>query len=196
MTTFAINPKALEAVSLAMSTDETRYYVCGVHLTISSARADAICYEATNGHQLYRAWAEPEKGTEMPAELDAIVPASAVKRIVAYAKENKHEIGKGKWLTANIENGFLTVTHGKEIVLGTVLIDGTYPDTDKVTPPLNPKRKVPDSVGFNLDYMASIAKAVKLATGERIATVRLNDPASPSRFEAKDFLAVLMPCRV
>ena len=197
MTTFPIDPKALEAASLAMSTEETRYYLCGVHLTKTPDRPGDVCYQATDGHRLFRAWADPEKGREPLGELDAIVPAQAVKRIVAYAKANKSIVPNN--LVATVGDGRIRVVNvleGDDVVVDTRLIDGTFPDAERVIPALDPERKVPEAIGFNLEYMASIAKAAKLATGSRQVKVRLNDPSSPARFEARNFLAVMMPCRV
>ena len=153
-------------------------------------------YEATNGHILFRAWAVANtEEAPIGTGLDIIIPTKAIKQIVAFAKLQR----KPKALIADAKDGRIRVTCGEDIVVDSALIDGRFPDTERVIPQLDGDRKIPSEVGFNLDYMATISKAIKLHTGNAspTATVMLNEAGSgPSLFRATDFLAVLMPLRV
>ena len=78
------------------------------------------------------------------------------------------------------------------------VIEGKYPDIDKVLP--SGKTKKVDSIGVNAGYMGVIAKACK-ALGQRIEQVRLSFRGEDKVIEVhilnrKDVKIALMPCRL
>jgi DNA polymerase III subunit beta len=106
---------ALEFVSRAMSTEITRYYLCGV------------CFNkkhmvATDGHMLHMV------NVKTKLEGNAVIPSKTVKMIAALFKETRANCASvafyEKYMSASI--GGCTIT--------SKLIDGTYPDYMRVIP--------------------------------------------------------------
>ena len=69
--------RLLSRTAFAMSTEETRYYLNGVHLV---HKHDALVVEATNGHIVARAEADLPDGA---MDIDILIPAKTVERCPA-----------------------------------------------------------------------------------------------------------------
>ncbi|MBY5733530.1 hypothetical protein HFO26_25085 [Rhizobium leguminosarum] len=114
----------LERVSVAISTEETRYYLNGIYWEPGR-------FTATDGHRLvthpYNAMLPTPKGSNAP--ISAIIPARAVKVLLAQAK--------GEIRTAVFPKPggvpLLKFDYG-DMRLVTKTIDGTYPDYPRVIP--------------------------------------------------------------
>jgi DNA polymerase-3 subunit beta len=114
----------LAAVSLAMSSEETRYYLMGIFFHIAELK---LRLAATDGHRLHRVSRDLPVGlTEFK---DAILPRKAVTALMAAialqpATETvRCEFGDTR---ARFQIGAVTLT--------TRLIDGTFPDYTRVIP--------------------------------------------------------------
>ncbi len=189
---FLIEPNTLEAVALAAYKDAGREHLKGVHLSRDPSDDKAVQYQATNGHFILQAWRRGAVDDQPVQELDAILPIDLVKEIVSCKKGRKP-------LIATVGEGNIHVTCGDEAVAGARLIDRPFPDIERVKPKLRLNRKIPVEVGFNLEYVGTIAKAIKLHTGSKFphAAMMLNDDVEgASMFRARDFLAILMPVRL
>ena len=153
--------RLIDKTRFAMSIEEIRYYLNGVHLHATSggdaARLRAV---ATDGHRLARIEAPlPEGAAGMPA---IIVPRKAVAEIRRLIDELDGPIGIS-----------LSASRIQVVVDGNILIsrliDGAYPDYERFIPLGNEKIALVDrcSLAESIDRVATIAtdkaRAVKFA---------------------------------
>jgi DNA polymerase-3 subunit beta len=124
--------KLIDKARFAMSTEETRYYLNGVYLhEASNDSGDPVLRAvATDGHRLARIEMPlPSGASGMPG---IIIPRKAVGELKKLTEENTGEIeislseSKIKFATDNV-------------VLLSKLIDGTFPDYERVIPEGNDK---------------------------------------------------------
>jgi DNA polymerase III subunit beta len=115
--------KALNGVSFAISSEETRYYLCGVFFHALDGKLNFV---ATDGHRLAR-WAlpVPEGASGLPG---IIVPKKAIGEIMDIAKT-----AAGAVLSISASRTRIEVS-GPGILFISKLIDGTYPDYARVIP--------------------------------------------------------------
>lgn len=194
--TFKIEPALLRACAPAMSTEETRYYLMGVNILSKDGK---VTYQATNGHILIKIETALEQDEDLE-DFNIIVPASMVKQLTnksflkALGDENP------QWHTAVISGQSLQI----ECLDGLYqqkLIDGTFPETDKVIPQnATFSGKDFSELGFNLSYMSFISKSLKAFSGNHTAAFAPTDNTGPATFKATcergEYIAVLMPVRV
>ena len=112
--------ETLAATEFAISTEETRYYLNGVHLhVLESDGAAFLRAVATDGHRLARMQLPaPDGAVGMPA---IIIPRKTVGEIARIAKDHKGDVGIETSATKiRITAGATTLT--------SKLIDGTFPD--------------------------------------------------------------------
>jgi DNA polymerase-3 subunit beta len=135
----------IEKTRFAISTEETRYYLNGIYL---HAIDDKLIAVATDGHRLARATAEaPEGSAGMPG---VIVPRKTVGELVRM-------LDGAETLTVELSAAKIRFTIGEE-VLTSKLIDGTFPDYQRVIP-------------ANNDKIAVLDRAALAAAADRVATV-------------------------
>ena len=116
--------------SFAVSTEETRYNLNGIYLHEKSGDTPRLTAVATDGHRLASAYIPlPEGGAGMPG---VIIPRKTIGEISKLAAESDLEISVS--LSAN-QIRF----HLGDVVLASRLIDGTYPEYEKVIPAANDK---------------------------------------------------------
>ena len=152
----------IERTQFAISSEETRYYLNGIYFhcieSKGSARLRAV---ATDGHRMARADIDAPKGASgMPG---IIVPRKTVSEIQKLLESSDAE--------ASIEISDTKIRVALDgIVLLSKLIDGTFPDYDRVTPKNNDKEMIVDRSSFAtaVDRVSTIAserggKAVKLS---------------------------------
>ena len=116
-----INLKALKAVALFCSKEETRYYLKGVNLQF---RSDHVIMVATNGHYLtvLRQSLEEPLDSELP---DTIVPIELIDRIKLDKKIDMAEL--------YIDGRRISITYmGATYADGA--IDGSFPDWRRASP--------------------------------------------------------------
>lgn len=136
---------ALARVADAISTEETRYYLNGVHM---SAIAGAIRFDATNGHILYRVEVPTPDATGALEPEGAIIPRKAVRLLLDMAKSAAGDIRvvlgriappNGVGSTAPDRNSLLRFSVSYEeraasVQISGKTIDGTFPDVGRVIP--------------------------------------------------------------
>lgn len=153
--------RLIDKTRFAMSTEETRYYLNGVHLHATRGGAAAgLRAVATDGHRLARVEIPlPEGARQMPAIILPRKTAGEIRRLI---EELDGPVGIS--LSAN---RIQFVVDGN--VLISRLIDGTFPDYERVIPSGNEKTALVDRRSFaeSIDRVATIAtdkaRAVKLA---------------------------------
>ncbi len=147
--------KLVEKTRFAMSNEETRYYLNGVYFHISNGKLRAV---ATDGHRLASVEAEAPAGAAgMPG---IIIPRKAVNEI-SKLLENQSEVS-----IALSETKIKFNAGGIELL--SKVVDGTFPDYQRVIPDNNTKLATVSSTLFNeaVDRVSTIAadktRAVKI----------------------------------
>lgn len=154
----------IDRTRFAISTEETRYYLNGIYLHAGEFEgAPALRAVATDGHRLARLQAPlPAGAAGMPS---VIVPRKTVGELRKLIDEAAEPIAIALSET-KIRFSF------DDVVLTSKLIDGTFPDYERVIPQGNDKVMEVDTKSFAaaVDRVATIAtektRAVKLAIGE------------------------------
>jgi len=153
----------LEAVALAMSTEETRYYLNGAYMH-PIPDGTGIRLVATDGHRL----AQHDMPLDCAVGLawGAIVPRATVNFLIKVLK------AKGAAETTHIVVNTVkaAITVGNTHVI-TKLVDGTYPDYGRVVPMRDRGTTV---VTVNRDAMIAGIKAVSSIASERGRAVRMS----------------------
>jgi DNA polymerase-3 subunit beta len=183
--TFRLDSKALkgliEKTQFAISTEETRYYLNGIYLhAIETGGKLKLRAVATDGHRLARAEIEAPAGSEgMPG---IIVPRKTVSELQKLVDEPDVAV------TVELSDTKIRFTIGS-VVLTSKLIDGTFPDYQRVIPTGNDKKLVIDRQSFAaaVDRVSTISsergRAVKLSITDGQLTLTVNNPDSGSATE-------------
>lgn len=179
---FMLSARALaalvDATQFAISTEETRYYLNGVHL--HDAGEGVMAAVATDGRRLARLHLPlPEGAAGMPP---VILPRKAVAeigRLVAKAAADK----AGGDAAVEVD---LSATKIRLLMDGlrftSKLIDGEFPDYRRVIPAANDKRATiqTEALAKAVDRVATISsergRAVKLALVDQTLTLSVTNP--------------------
>jgi len=175
----------LDNTRFAISTEETRYYLNGIYLhTVAAEGGDMLRAVATDGHRLAQAQTPRPAGAEgMPG---VIVPRKTVLELskLIEAADGDLEVSLS---TSKIRFGV------DGLVLTSKLIDGTFPDYERVIPRHNEKVMEVDTKIFMqaVDRVSTISsekgRAMKMnISGDRLV-LTVNNPDSGS---AEEELAV------
>ncbi|MFD2238782.1 DNA polymerase III subunit beta [Aureimonas populi] len=166
--------RLIERTQFAISTEETRYYLNGIFLhTIDVDGAPRLRAVATDGHRLARAETDAPAGSEgMPG---IIVPRKTVGELQKLLGEAEDEI------LVELSDSKIRFTLS-DIVMTSKLIDGTFPDYQRVIPTGNDKALTLDRAVFAsaVDRVSTISsergRAVKLAVADGQLTLTVNSP--------------------
>jgi DNA polymerase-3 subunit beta len=179
--------RALRAVLVATSTEETRYYLNGINLEFTPT---GVVMVATDGHRMIVLRQPYGEHGATQAHPSVIVPRDLVAKLKV-----KHKVVDETTLTIS-DDGRLTFEHAGETYGGS-RIDATFPGYRQVVPQdLDGKL-----AQYNPLYLADFAKARKELGGDRTTSpiVRYNgespaivDFAWETGFDA---FGVLMPIR-
>ena len=167
----------IDKTRFAISSEETRYYLMGIFLHVADDKLKAA---ATDGHRLARITLERPEGAEgMP---DIIVP----RKCVAELRKLLDEV-EG---TVEVSLSPTKVRFGLgNAVLTSKLIDGTFPDYNRVIPTANDKllKLDPKSFAAGVDRVATIAsektRAVKMSVDRDKVTLSVSSPESGTATE-------------
>jgi DNA polymerase-3 subunit beta len=160
----------IEKTRFAISTEETRYYLMGIFLHVVD---DQLRAAATDGHRLARVTvARPDGSEDMP---DVIVPRKAIAELYRLLEEVEG--------TVEISLSPTKVRFGLgSAVLTSKLIDGTFPDYNRVIPTANDKllKLDPKSFSAGVDRVSTIAsektRAVKMSVDRDRVTLSVTSP--------------------
>lgn len=165
----------IERTQFAISNEETRYYLNGIFIhTIDSGDGIVMRAVATDGHRLARVEAEAPSGAAgMPG---IIVPRKTVAEVLKLLDGVEGDVA------VELSDTKIRFTLGG-VVLLSKLIEGSFPDYERVTPKNNDKllRVDRDSLSKAVDRVSTIAserggKAVKLALSENLLELSVTNP--------------------
>lgn len=160
----------------AISTEETRYYLNGVYMHVSTGDDGPVlrCV-ATDGHRLARIDAPVPDGADgMPG---VIVPRKTVNEMRKLLDNDEAMIAVS---VSETKIRFAT----PEITLTSKVIDGTFPDYTRVIPQGNTRKMEVDAAEFAkaVDRVATVSsersRAVKLSIDEDRLVLSVNAPDS------------------
>ena len=168
----------LKAALYCASSEESRYYLRGVHLATSGHMV------TTDGHRMFVA-----RLNDRPAA-DVIVPIDDVKAALKLAGARAQEIE-------------IDLAANKIGQISFQPVDGTFPDWRRVVPTgeESPSSKPelndgPENVHFNHAYIGDLAKMGKILDGASMLHPRsASHPCLVTFGERADCFAVLMPMR-
>jgi DNA polymerase-3 subunit beta len=168
----------IDRTQFAISTEETRYYLNGIFMHTVEAGGDLkLRAVATDGHRLARADVVAPSGSEgMPG---VIIPRKTVGELQKLVDGIEGDV------SVEISDAKIRVTTGP-IVMTSKLIDGTFPDYQRVIPAGNDKEMRVDCATFQaaVDRVSTISsergRAVKLAISDGQLTLTVNNPDSGS----------------
>jgi len=162
--------RLIDKTRFAISTEETRYYLNGIYLHAHDGVLRAV---ATDGHRL--ALAEmtlPMGGADLPGIIIPRKTVAEVRRLI--------DGGDGD-VNISISDAKIRFTYGSA-VMTSKLIDGTFPDYDRVIPKTNEKELVVDNKVFAsaVDRVATISaeksRSVKLSLTTDNLALTVNNP--------------------
>ncbi|EPY03083.1 DNA polymerase III subunit beta [Magnetospirillum fulvum] len=171
----------IDRTRFAISTEETRYYLNGIYFH-AAAGADGAMLRAvaTDGHRLARAEVTlPDGAAGMPG---VIIPRKTVAEIRKLIEETDGEI------TVSLSETKLKFAFS-DAELTSKLIDGTFPDYERVIPTDNDKVLDVDCKSFAqaVDRVSAISteksRAIKLSIERGTATLSASSPESGSAVE-------------
>ena len=132
----------------ATSQEESRYYLMGIYF--HKTDDDVLRAVATDGHRLALTQAVLPKGAEsMPA---AIIPRKTYERVFSLLEDSKNEVEIG------LSENRIRFAMGA-VVISSRLIDGTFPDYERVVPRDNPLKAVVATKEFHaaVDRVSTVA---------------------------------------
>lgn len=164
----------IDRTRFAISTEETRYYLNGIYLHAAESDGTKVLRAvATDGHRLASAESPMPNGAgDMPG---IIVPRKAVQELLKLIEETSDDV--------NVELSETKIRFSlSDMVMTSKLIDGTFPDYERVIPGGNDKTVKLDRDAFALavDRVSAISqeksRAVKLALTAGQLVVSANSP--------------------
>ena len=175
----------IDKTRFAISSEETRYYLMGIFLHLAD---DQLKAAATDGHRLARVTVPKPDGSDgMP---DVIVP----KKCVGELRKLLDEVEGTVEVSLSPTKVRFVLGHA---VLTSKLIDGTFPDYNRVIPTANDKllKLDPKSFSSGVDRVSTIAsektRAVKMAVDRDRVTLSVTSPENGTAAEelAADYSA-------
>jgi DNA polymerase-3 subunit beta len=174
--------RLLDKTRFAISTEETRYYLNGIYLhsTSDAAGKAKLRAVATDGHRLAQVELDPPKGA-------AGMPGVIVPRKTVHELQRLIEAATGD-VTVSVSAAKVRFDLGT-VTLTSKLIDGTFPDYNRVIPQSNDKDlRIANSEFMGaVDRVSTIAsergRAVKLSINGSKLVLSVNNPEGGSATE-------------
>ena len=171
--------RLIERTQFAISTEETRYYLNGIFLhTIESEGDLRLRAVATDGHRLARADREAPAGSEgMPGIIIPRKTVGELQKLLGDCGDDDEVDGRAVGCQDPLH-------HRRRWCMTSKLIDGTFPDYQRVIPQNNDKALTLDRQSFSaaVDRVSTISsergRAVKLAVGDSQLVLTVNSPDS------------------
>lgn len=164
----------IDRTQFAVSTEETRYYLNGIYIHAKKEGGSAVLrVVATDGHRLACVESPLPKGAEDLKGV--IIPRKTVTEIRKLIDDNK------------VENVTVELSENKvrfsmeDVTLTSKLIDGTYPDYERVIPTDNDKNlelnvKELASAVDRVSVVAERTRAIKMLTHPNKVTITTSSP--------------------
>ena len=169
--------RVIDKTKFAISTEETRYYLNGIYM---HAHGNVLRCVATDGHRL--ALAE----SALPAGADGLPGVIIPRKTVAEIRRLID--GLDGDVTLSLSETKIRFTVGSA-VLTSKLIDGTFPDYERVIPKGNEKELTIDNKVFAdaVDRVATISaeksRSIKMALSADSLALSVNNPESGNAHE-------------
>ena len=160
----------IDRTLFAISTEETRYNLNGIYLHEKTGENPVLKAAATDGHRLATAEVALPKGASgMPG---VIIPRKTIGELTKLIAETAQDV------TIWVSENQIRFSFG-DVILSSRLIDGTYPDYDKVIPQGNDKFLEVDSGALTtvVDRVAVISeksRGIKLSLKKGALIVSAN----------------------
>jgi DNA polymerase III subunit beta len=177
--------RLIEKARFAISTEETRYYLNGIYLhTAKTSGKTVLRAVATDGHRLAQIETDAPQGAEgMPG---VIVPRKTVNEVHKLLEAVDGDV-KVSLSTTRIQ---FSVPKGQyHVTMTSKLIDGTFPDYQRVIPQANNKVMMVGNAEFAnaVDRVATVSsergRAVKLAIEQGKLVLSVTNPDGGSATE-------------
>ncbi len=173
--------RLIDKTRFAISTEETRFYLMGIYLhAAKEAKKHVMRAVATDGHRLARYELElPDGAAEMPG---VIVPRKTVTELRRLLDDADGAI------ETSLSDTKIQFNFGS-VELTSKLIDGTFPDYQRVIPSGNDKSLAIESKEFahSVDRVSTISadktRAVKLVVAKDKITLSVVNPESGTATE-------------
>jgi DNA polymerase-3 subunit beta len=173
--------RLIDKTQFAISTEETRYYLNGIYLHVAgSGKSQTLRAVATDGHRLAQTDLPlPAGASGMPG---VIVPRKTVTEVQRLIEDSEAEV------TVELSSAKIRFSIGN-VVLTSKLIDGTFPDYQRVIPAGNDKELVIDKKDFEaaVDRVSTVSsergRAVKLSLSGGKLILSVTNPDSGSATE-------------
>jgi DNA polymerase-3 subunit beta len=173
--------RLIDKTRFAISTEETRFYLNGIYLhAAKDGKTPTLRAVATDGHRLARLELElPDGASDMPG---IIVPRKTVTELRRLLDD-----AEGAVDVSLSDTKIQFVSDGVELT--SKLIDGTFPDYQRVIPASNDKSLTLDSKEFaqSVDRVSTISadktRAVKLSIAKDKLTLSVINPESGTATE-------------
>ncbi|HVH77048.1 MAG TPA: DNA polymerase III subunit beta [Stellaceae bacterium] len=194
----------IDRTRFAISTEETRYYLNGIYLhATKNDEVPVIRAVATDGHRLARVeMVLPEGAAGMPG---VIVPRKTILELRKLVEESEAEVQVALSPTKvrfAIPDGAGGSSFAGEAMLTSKLIDGTFPDYDRVIPRDNDKVLEVDCKTFAeaVDRVSTISteksRAVKLAIEHGSLTLSATSPENGTAVEELEVRYLASPIEI
>lgn len=162
----------IEKPSFAISTEETRYYLNGIYLHTSGTGSDKLLRAvATDGHRLARIEVGLPAGADgMPG---VIVPRKAIYELKKLIEEGDGDVG------VSLSESKIRFVYGNAVLVSK-LIDGNFPEYERVIPVGNDKIMEVDRKAFTtaVDRVAVISSEKSRAIKFHVESGKLTLSAS------------------
>ena len=176
--------RLIEKTRFAISTEETRYYLNGIYFHVAEGDGSKVLRAvATDGHRLAQVDLELPAGAEgMPG---VIIPRKTVQELHRLLDDTGQDVAIGVSDT-KVQFALDGVT------LTSKLIDGTFPDYQRVIPQNNDKVMRVSNAAFKaaVDRVSTISsergRTVKLAMSDGKLILSVNNPEGGSATEEVD----------
>lgn len=171
----------IDRTKFAISTEETRYYLNGIYLHAArSGGVNVLRAVATDGHRLARVEVPlPEGAGDMPG---VIVPRKTVLELRKLIEEASSD------MTVSLSASKIRFAFG-DAVLSSKLIDGTFPDYERVIPIDNDrileveKKAFADAVDRVSAISTEKSRAIKVLVDKGTATLSASSPEAGTAVE-------------
>lgn len=169
--------RLIDKTKFAISTEETRYYLNGIYMHAHDGALRAV---ATDGHRLALSEMNLPTGAEgLPGIIIPRKTITEIRRLIDGSDDN---------VSLSISDAKIRFQHGSA-VLTSKLIDGTFPDYERVIPKGNEKELVIDNKVFAdaVDRVATISaeksRSIKLTLDKDSLALVVNNPESGNAHE-------------
>jgi len=170
----------IDNTKFAISSEETRYYLNGIFLHVPEESKQKLRAVATDGHRLAQAEVPLPEGAESIPGI--IIPRKAVGEIRKLADGIE---GKVKIIVSNTKAKFIFPNS----ILTTKLIDGSFPDYQRVIPKGNLNKLVVSNLEFSkaVDRVSTVSmeksRAIKLSLNKNLLSLNVNTHDLGNAFE-------------